>query len=97
MVAAIMYIRGIRNSSQPYTNLRMFIVYIDADQSLASFLGRSLKSATQVSIDATWQLNIFLQWKLVEWKLKNWVALSWVEIWSAFLQSALRHTDVHIY
>ena len=27
----------------------MFIVYIVADQSLASFLGRSLKSATQVS------------------------------------------------
>jgi len=31
------------------TNLRMFIVYIDADQSMALFLGQSLKSTTQVS------------------------------------------------
>jgi len=68
----------------------MFIVYIVADQSLALFLGRSLKSATQVSrLASTWQHNIFLQWKLVEWRLESWVALNWVEIWVAFLQSVL--------
>ena len=41
MVAATMYVRGSSRSER--------IVYIDTDQSLALFLGRSLKSATQVS------------------------------------------------
>jgi len=69
------------------TNLR--IVYIDADQSLALFLGRSLKSATQVS-----RLNLTTQYFLA---MKNgWVetqVLSGTQLsgdWAAFLQSALR-------
>ena len=49
----------------PETNLH--IVYIDTDQSLALFLGRSLKSATQVS-----RLNLTTQYFLA---IKN----GWVE------------------
>jgi len=45
--------------SADQTNLHMFIVYIVADQLLALFLGRSLKSATQVS-----RLNLTTQYFL---------------------------------
>jgi len=55
MVAAIMYICG---SSRPFRD-ELVYVYINTVQSLALFLGRSLKSATQVS-----RLNLTTQYFL---------------------------------
>ena len=56
-------------------NLR--IVYIDADQSLALFLGRSLKSATQISrLNLTTQYFLAMKTGCVETQVLSGTLLS---------------------